>query len=653
MDFSQAQQHAARLGDEARSELASVIRSNYPGVRGKHQIQLVRQVKAYAEAIGHKFQDDDGDARFELNADLSVMAQGDSVPRLPAYLMWLWDKAGDSPQRQRKREAAIAFYEKFDLTPPELESVASGGTYSPRQSNGHNQVLGLPHQIMPGGTARAEGDFEAISIQSDVNNLVESLATSFVGRDDVVETIDKFISDRMLGNNKGFLLITAPSGYGKSSLAAHWCRSRLGSDKIKGAVHFYNTLRPLTRQASEGLGSIAHQLSYHLSVGSPSKVNDKIWGALSQNAKFGECVVVWIDGLDEAHGLFDNFIPNNLGDGVCVIISARSENGEADNNLQMLLEHPLAQGGGNSHLVLSKLSREDADKLVEKRFLESGKPGPDSEKMSEIYARSFDGHPLILSCVADDYIFLENFPDRLASHYHINFDEYTKSQLASLKKMPSWGKYHQFVELMAVAREPISRLFCDNVLEVGRKISAFEQLPNEIRRWLKVEKSHARGAPDKISFSHQMVQMHFRDHLGHEADDTEKRLIDYISGDREFSAEIEEYRLRNLPKHLMKVKDFHRAYIVASNNSFYNRRKEILGTEVGCDLTIFDISNVIIFTPRKSDYSEEILRIAEADFHLTEHRSPYPLSEYEEDEIIEGILEETEQWIRMLVGEYR
>jgi hypothetical protein len=160
-----------------------------------------------------------------------------------------------------------------------------------------------------------------------VKAVADTLAEYYYGRTADLAMVSAFVDARMAGSGAALLIVTAPAGFGKSALAVNWCNSMDSHPSRCVVMHLCaiasggattsldNIYANLHRQIAEAYGAPVQTL----------KDNDAVTGLLATTPPGDKQLVLWLDGLDEADELVPCFLPQKLGERVCVIISARAE----------------------------------------------------------------------------------------------------------------------------------------------------------------------------------------------------------------------------------------------------------------------------------------------------------------------------------------
>ncbi len=148
---------------------------------------------------------------------------------------------------------------------------------------------------------------------------------AFGGRDDSLAALNRWLADPAAP----YGLLVAPAGRGKSALLAQWC-AQIAEDGVDVAF-IPLSVRFHTASEANAITLLAARLRYLGGQGGPlpSTVvawTDEIQAALAGDRADGRCLLIVLDGIDEAVGwnVQDTLLfPDNPGRGVKVLISAR------------------------------------------------------------------------------------------------------------------------------------------------------------------------------------------------------------------------------------------------------------------------------------------------------------------------------------------
>jgi hypothetical protein len=151
--------------------------------------------------------------------------------------------------------------------------------------------------------------------------------THFGGRLTELRKLDTFVAEVP----SGYFFVTGTSGYGKTSLLAHWIEAlRRRGDTV--VFHFFSPRMPETLEPKEALGRLAEQLMAVHDLGGVLR-RDRVRlqslyvDLLQAPAPGGRPLIIVLDALDEVIKRIrpgPALFPETLGAGIRVVFSARS-----------------------------------------------------------------------------------------------------------------------------------------------------------------------------------------------------------------------------------------------------------------------------------------------------------------------------------------
>ena len=176
--------------------------------------------------------------------------------------------------------------------------------------------------------------------------LQEKRQQGFVGRKEAMERLNRFIA----ANPNGVAIVYAPAGYGKTAFLAHWIRQAEeaggwlpgdGETRVAIVRHFFSPTMHLSPSPSHAFAHLLAQLARLSDQPTPiPDRDDERWAALRNflaDLKLPEGVklVIVLDGLDDAEGEVEPFIPSKIPEGLFVVVSGRWDGeGELPNYLK-------------------------------------------------------------------------------------------------------------------------------------------------------------------------------------------------------------------------------------------------------------------------------------------------------------------------------
>ncbi|HEY5141302.1 MAG TPA: CHAT domain-containing protein, partial [Methylococcales bacterium] len=235
--------------------------------------------------------------------------------------------------------------------------------------------------------------YEGYETEAEVRKVVgEYTLQPLAGRSKEQETINQFLAQ----NASGVLLLTAPAGFGKSSLLMHWQQTKQEDYFI--AFHCFRTSSSVLRSVPNAYRHLLRQLYVYYNRRDqqfPSDLRSQIKGLIDDaKAQSDKPLVIVLDGLDEAQETFEPFLSSPLPDGVFIIASARAEEGDEPEYLQGWTTNA-------QRLHLKRLPREaisDWVASVDSRLARYAQDNSFIEKLNEVTI----GFPLYLRYLLDD-----------------------------------------------------------------------------------------------------------------------------------------------------------------------------------------------------------------------------------------------------------
>ncbi len=224
--------------------------------------------------------------------------------------------------------------ESFDKRPDEqaMDLVDAGGPKESTATGSRSVSIGGNsfHTIVSTGDYSQifVGDYQRLKdAYIDPRSVFERVTLDrFIGRTWLKALVDSFIER----NERGYLVIEAPAGFGKTTFAAHLVKER-------GYIHHFVELAPGSDGLATGLRSLVAQIVGGFRL-NPNRVDEVVPGAANRpdylqtllfeavEAQSKDKIVIVIDGTDEA-GLFTGMnvlgLPKILPKGVFFILTQR------------------------------------------------------------------------------------------------------------------------------------------------------------------------------------------------------------------------------------------------------------------------------------------------------------------------------------------
>jgi Trypsin-like peptidase domain/NACHT domain len=220
----------------------------------------------------------------------------------------------------------------------------------------------------------------------------------FGGRDAEIASLNALVA----GQKGGYVFVTAPSGYGKTALLAHWL-SLVEKRTEDHSFTVYTFMSRLDGLADEDftLRNLCQQLAFchgeHGPLPTTASELRSRYIRLLKTSTAGRRLTIILDGLDEASGWAPgpDLFPHDLPAGVNVVFSAREI---ANRDWLETLELPIGQV---TTLPLTTLTRQEVSDLM--ATISDAIPGwaQGDTTVSAMYAAS-QGDPFYLRCLVED-----------------------------------------------------------------------------------------------------------------------------------------------------------------------------------------------------------------------------------------------------------
>lgn len=353
------------------------------------------------------------------------------------------------------------------------------------------------------------------------------LARPIFGREEDLSALDAFLSDRP----GGLLIVTGEAGAGKSSLLAHWLESAAPTSTAR---HFISAELPATTSPDAIEGHIAAQLDSLLATAPPIPAGDQPAGerihqrlaGFTPSGPGGRLIIV-LDGLDEAAGRIEPFVPAPLPDGVFVIIGCRAASDrDAPRVLRPWLDLLEQESGLGVRLHLRGLGVEGVNQwLAEVAPL---MPPQARDRLAGDLHRNLEGLPLFLSEV------LSTLPSAADGGAVIvapdSFGDYVRARLTELDSGGDvWAlASRRLFALLALAHGPLRQWELEDLFAVmaGGVSIELNRLDPRLARWFVT-----RGdGPDRtFAFHHPRLATAFSEQLGPDAEIAAETLILWLA----------------------------------------------------------------------------------------------------------------------------
>jgi hypothetical protein len=355
--------------------------------------------------------------------------------------------------------------------------------------------------------------------------------------------------DSLLARPSGRLVVTAPAGFGKTALMAHWL-DVLIERGYHVAYHFFDDHRDVTRSLEAGLAGLLGQVQdYHRLWDQevPSR-HDEVVLTLSRLIRNGGTperpLVLLIDALDEAERPFSPPFPDELPAHVYVIVSARAGVGE---------NPPYLDGWGDpaDFRRLDRLSPQSVrDWLARAGDGELAEAAGDPGFVAAVEGAT-DGYPLYLKLLVDDLAQAARQGKdvrQLARSMPRGLTRYAAAELARLDRVDPSGHPTEGVRrCFTILASALGPLRVDELKELAeardRDLRLLRQHP-QVSRWLGAD---GEGPETAYRFAHPQLARAFREALGDEAEEAQERLLEWCAG---WAEHRKPYALRHYAFHL-------------------------------------------------------------------------------------------------------
>jgi hypothetical protein len=386
--------------------------------------------------------------------------------------------------------------------------------------------------------------------------LWEKWAQGFVGRKEAMERLNRFIA----ANPNGVAVVYAPAGYGKTAFLARWIRqvegrwigpAGDGEALVEAVCHFFSTA---VAKSTEPPNAYAHLLAQLARLSnSPFPIpdrDDERWAALhnllaDRRWPPGVKAVLVLDGLDEAEGKVEPFVPRPIPDGLFVIVSGRWDGkGKPPPYLKEWARFA-------EFIPLEALSEEEIREWL--RTTGKGELAQLAEKADFVRTlwEKTGGFPLFIRYLMEDLtqaVRHGRSPEQVLEQTPSGFSEYVREQFGQLAKLVRNEKgVRDLFALLTVAKGALRQ---DEAEELtGLSAWDLEGLPYPVIRWFSIGRDEEQ---ETYAFAHPLLAEEFRRHLGREAKEMEDRLLQWCAG---WPAHPSPYILRHYADHLHEKGD--------------------------------------------------------------------------------------------------
>ena len=404
----------------------------------------------------------------------------------------------------------------------------------------------------------------------------------FVPRHSAQKVLSQIVSE----NSSAIVLLYAPAGFGKTTLLSNWALSL----DCALAVHFFSRAPEFFGSASNPSLAFAHLVAQIFAI-------KRIWdegrgtgdeglkgfserqltlpetqeeranllkeAVVSLKVPKGEKLLVLLDGIDEADEPFPSPFPDELPEGVFVIVSARWD-GQS--------EMPYLRGWDfDAQVELGLMDeREIADWLKVYGDGELACLAEDAEFVAKL-KRATDGLPLFLRFVLEDLAGKVRRGEMFCEiEVPQGFSAYIREQVSRIVAS-SWDgiPLTDLLALLSVAKGAIRQDEVGQVL--GIPAETLSHLPNIVARWLRIGVSKA-GEWRTFSFAHPLLATEFAKAMGEKAQEAEMKLLSWCERWKEHKSE---YALRYFDEHLKGAGEREKLWQLAMDDKWANLRAEV------------------------------------------------------------------------------
>jgi tetratricopeptide (TPR) repeat protein len=384
--------------------------------------------------------------------------------------------------------------------------------------------------------------------------LWEKWAQGFVGRKEAMERLNRFIA----ANPNGVAVVYAPAGYGKTAFLARWIRqvegrwigpAGDGEALVEAVCHFFSTA---VAKSTEPPNAYAHLLAQLARLSnSPFPIpdrDDERWAALhnllaDRRWPPGVKAVLVLDGLDEAEGKVEPFVPRPIPDGLFVIVSGRWDGkGEPPPYLKEWARFA-------EFIPLEALSEEEIREWL--RTTGEGELAQLAEKADFVRTlwEKTGGFPLFIRYLMEDLaqaVRHGRSPEQVLEQTPSGFSEYVREQFGQLAKLVRNEKgVRNLFALLTVAKGALRQNEAEEL--TGLSIWDFEDLPHPVTRWFSIGRDEEQRT---YAFAHPLLAEEFRRRLGREAERMEEKLREWCAN---WPAHPSPYILRHYAEHLYEA----------------------------------------------------------------------------------------------------
>ena len=300
---------------------------------------------------------------------------------------------------------------------------------------------------------------------------------------------------------------------------------------------------------------------------------DILANLLGQPAREDLELILWLDGIDEANGSIDAFLPSRIGARICVIATARANDNTTPGYLSPWLVDGMAKMLNPVRLPLDKLSLSDTCELVDLLFDAHGLQAP-TGLAPRIFNASQGGYTLFVRNMAEgaidavkqgETIDLGQAPESLRG--------YAEVELQRLETLDQWTDLQPLFAFLTIAKEAVNVAELPTLL--GRRYLP-KSFPGALRRWLGV---HQEADQLLLSFAHPLLADVFGDVLALDGQrkGAQRDLCSFLNAAPR--ASWPNYAWRHLPQHMLQSGLMSETEALLTEMEFINERFTALGAE--------------------------------------------------------------------------
>ena len=368
---------------------------------------------------------------------------------------------------------------------------------------------------------------------------VSRKAAGFVGREQHLDELDHWLDAQV----SGICVVAGRAGIGKSSLLAHWIRTRQGAD-VYYAYHFFSqSTRPLS-EWTRGIDSLIRQIRAYREdgerVAGPDRPEDELYDLISQDGMRAQPLVIVIDAVEESDekDLTDLPFPKELPDNVYVVVSVRAAEGESPPYLSWA-----------EHLTVNRVDLRPFSVAETADYLAAHSPALAGPGAAERVHERTTGYPLftgyLVATIADELPAGGDLTSLLASIPR-TFSAYVKAELQRALPADLHDAAWSLLVTLAVAIGPLRGAELRKA--AGIADVSFDTLLSrpQLARWIRTEQ--VSGEPE-YALDHPAIGEAMRESYAESAAGADSALIECC---RQWWPLGSGYALRYYPSHLLR-----------------------------------------------------------------------------------------------------